>query len=226
MMKGATNFDWRDDTFGGPVEALMPVKPFNGIAVVGKAPGSTEVITGVPFAGRSGKLLDKILAGAGIDREAIILANPFRYQPAWTVGEDGKRRENDESLFFTDEPLLANDRLPAYQNRRLRKGPDEDVRILWRLLQKEKPAVIIACGAIAIWSLTGRDQVGNLSGTFLETACVKAPVMATYHPAYALRRDDDDAAMKIMDDFVTARKRAEEMMAARACADRQDTAPA
>ena len=209
-------FDWRDMTFGGPVEARLPVKEFNGIAVVGKAPGSVEVIDGVPFSGKSGDLLHKILAHAGIESDAILLANAFRYQPAWTVGEDGRRRDNDESLFFTDERTHGNDKLPPYQNRWVLAGPDDDVRELWRTLRRIRPKVVIACGAIATWALTGRDQISSAAGTFLETACVDAPVMATYHPAYALRRDAEDVAQRIVEDFVKARLRAEEIAAAAA----------
>ncbi len=58
-----------------------PQAPWNGILVVGEAPGAEEVKQNLPFVGRSGQLLDKALAEAGIIRAACFVANVFRLQP-------------------------------------------------------------------------------------------------------------------------------------------------
>ena len=54
---------------------------WNGLVLVGEAPGKDEVRLGHPFVGRSGQLLNEILAEAGIDRARSLVANVFRFQP-------------------------------------------------------------------------------------------------------------------------------------------------
>jgi uracil-DNA glycosylase family 4 len=45
------------------------------IMVIGQNPGQEEDATGRPFVGRSGRLLDELLAGSGIDRNAVFITN-------------------------------------------------------------------------------------------------------------------------------------------------------
>ena len=65
----------------GPIAYQLPVLPFNGLAIVGEAPGADEVKQGQPFVGRSGQLLNELLEEAGIARAHTLIANVFRYQP-------------------------------------------------------------------------------------------------------------------------------------------------
>ncbi|MCK4537953.1 MAG: uracil-DNA glycosylase [Candidatus Krumholzibacteria bacterium] len=51
------------------------------IVFVGEAPGRDEDLQGVPFVGRSGKLLDKILAAIGFTREDVFIANILKCRP-------------------------------------------------------------------------------------------------------------------------------------------------
>ena len=48
---------------------------------VGEAPGADEDRTGMPFVGRAGRLLDELLAGVGIDREEVFIANVLKCRP-------------------------------------------------------------------------------------------------------------------------------------------------
>lgn len=48
---------------------------------VGEAPGANEDLNGVPFVGASGRLLDAMLAGAGIQRSVVFIANVVRCRP-------------------------------------------------------------------------------------------------------------------------------------------------
>jgi uracil-DNA glycosylase len=52
-----------------------------GIMLVGEAPGATEDRDGVPFVGRSGALLEQMLAEAGLSREDVFVANVIRCRP-------------------------------------------------------------------------------------------------------------------------------------------------
>ena len=48
---------------------------------VGEAPGRDEDIEGLPFVGRSGKLLDRMLAAIGLDRSSVYIANIVPWRP-------------------------------------------------------------------------------------------------------------------------------------------------
>src|SRR5262244_3886219 len=51
------------------------------LAVVGEAPGAEEDAAGRPFVGRAGRLLDELLAAAGLDRAEIAVLNVLRCRP-------------------------------------------------------------------------------------------------------------------------------------------------
>lgn len=51
------------------------------LLVVGEAPGAQEDETGRPFVGKGGRLLDELLADAGIERAAIAVANTLKCRP-------------------------------------------------------------------------------------------------------------------------------------------------
>jgi len=55
--------------------------PKAGIMLVGEAPGREEDIEGLPFVGRSGKLLDLMLAAIGLDRSKVYIANVIPWRP-------------------------------------------------------------------------------------------------------------------------------------------------
>jgi DNA polymerase len=51
------------------------------LMLVGEAPGRDEDIEGLPFVGRSGKLLDRMLAAIGLDRNSVYIANIVPWRP-------------------------------------------------------------------------------------------------------------------------------------------------
>ena len=51
------------------------------IMFVGEAPGRDEDIEGLPFVGRSGKLLDRMIAAIGLDRSKVYIANVIPWRP-------------------------------------------------------------------------------------------------------------------------------------------------
>lgn len=55
--------------------------PGSGILVIGEGPGATEDETGRPFVGRSGQLLDRILAAVDLDRNSLYIANIVKCRP-------------------------------------------------------------------------------------------------------------------------------------------------
>ncbi|MDZ7797573.1 MAG: uracil-DNA glycosylase [Candidatus Marinimicrobia bacterium] len=55
--------------------------PDADILFVGEAPGQQEDLSGIPFVGRAGKLLDKVLAETEISREDVFIANVLKCRP-------------------------------------------------------------------------------------------------------------------------------------------------
>ncbi len=55
--------------------------PKSRVMFIGEAPGRDEDIEGLPFVGRSGKLLDRMLAAIGLDRTSVYIANIVPWRP-------------------------------------------------------------------------------------------------------------------------------------------------
>ena len=66
--------------------------PKSKIMLVGEAPGSNEDQEGLPFVGRAGALLDKMLASINLDRKNVYISNIINYRPP------ENRRPTDEEV--------------------------------------------------------------------------------------------------------------------------------
>jgi DNA polymerase len=55
--------------------------PKSKIMLIGEAPGSNEDQEGLPFVGRAGALLDKMLASIDLDRKSVYISNIINYRP-------------------------------------------------------------------------------------------------------------------------------------------------
>jgi uracil-DNA glycosylase len=69
-----------------PCETAANMVPGEGsptadVMFVGEAPGASEDEQGRPFVGRSGRLLDELLAAAGLDREQVFITNVVKARP-------------------------------------------------------------------------------------------------------------------------------------------------
>jgi DNA polymerase len=159
---------------GGPKPRVM---------FVGEQPGDQEDIQGHPFVGPAGKILDKALEAAGIDRKEVYVTNAvkhFKWEPR------GKRRihKKPNSLEITAcKPWL-----------------EAEIDVL-------KPDVIVCLGATAAQALLGRDfKVSTQRGIFIESPF--APyVMATVHPSSLLRAPDDETRRRETLRFIEDLKR-------------------
>lgn len=65
---------------------------------VGEAPGESEDLSGIPFVGAAGKLLDKYLSAVGIPRESVYIANILKCRPPHN--RDPKPEEEDACMEF------------------------------------------------------------------------------------------------------------------------------
>ncbi|HEV8143380.1 MAG TPA: UdgX family uracil-DNA binding protein, partial [Methylomirabilota bacterium] len=138
------------------------------VMFVGEQPGHEEDLAGRPFVGPAGKLLDRALAEAGIDRRRVYVTNVvkhFKWEPK------GKRRihaKPNASEIGACRPWLEAE------------------------LELVKPEVLVCLGATAAQALLGRQfRVSVDRGRFVPSPL--APhALATVHPSAILRAPDDE----------------------------------
>ena len=139
------------------------------LMLVGEVPGNDEDLVGKPFVGPAGRVLDKGLAEAGIDRTIAFVTNAvkhFKFEPR------GKRRLHKKPN--------------AHEIERCRWWLDLERRIV-------HPHLIVALGATAARSLAGRGvTIAQIRGSAISLAD-GTPMVATVHPSYLLRIPDEDA---------------------------------
>jgi len=142
-------------------------RPRANLMLVGEQPGDAEDLAGHPFVGPAGKLLDRALQDAGIDRADVYVTNVvkhFKWEPR------GKRRIHKK----------PNTREIAA----CRPWLDTEIALI-------KPRAIVCLGATAAQSLLGRAfKVTAERGAFVKSP-LAASVMATVHPSSILRAPDD-----------------------------------
>ncbi|MGB8602634.1 MAG: uracil-DNA glycosylase, partial [Rhizomicrobium sp.] len=138
--------------------------PAAGLMLIGEAPGREEDRIGLPFVGKAGKLLDKMLAAIGRDRAGdatgAYITNVINWRPP----------ENREP---TPEEAAAC--LP----------------FLRRHIELVNPKVIVLLGAVAARHVLGvQDGIMRLRGRWLEYRLGDrmVPTLPTLHPAYLLRQ--------------------------------------
>jgi len=139
------------------------------VMLVGEQPGNDEDLAGHPFVGPAGKLLDKALEEAGIDRGLTYVTNVVKHFK-WELR--GKRRIHAKP---NAQEITAC--LPWLQT---------EIRLI-------QPALVICLGATAAQALLGRAfRVTQQRGVLLDAPFAKK-VMATVHPSSILRAPDEEA---------------------------------
>jgi DNA polymerase len=139
----------------GPAQASL--------MLVGEEPGDQEDVTGRPFVGPAGKVLDRALASAGIDRADVYITNAVKH--------------------FKNEPR---------GKRRIHKKPDtsEIDACRWWLdheLTIVAPRIVVALGATAARALARKALTINANrGRLIELPDGRQGVI-TVHPSYLLR---------------------------------------
>src|SRR5436305_914771 len=145
---------------------------------LGEQPGDQEDRTGRPFVGPAGKLLDRALEEAGIDRKLVYVSNVVKHFK-WTPR--GKRRLHEKPN--------------AREIAACRPWLEAELRLL-------KPDVLVCLGATAAQALLGKSfRVTKMRGQILKAEIADA-VMATVHPSSILRAPDDEARLREMELFI------------------------
>jgi len=148
------------------------------VVLIGEQPGDKEDLAGLPFVGPAGKLLDRALEDAGIDRELAYVTNVvkhFKWKPR------GKRRIHEKPN--AREIAACSPWLEA------------ELGVI-------KPRVIILLGATAAQTLLGKEfRVTQSRGVWVESK-FEAKVMATVHPSSILRAPDAETRDRQFREFV------------------------
>jgi DNA polymerase len=142
-----------DGTLGAPV------------MVLGEGPGGQEDRIGLPFVGKAGQLLDKMLAAIGLDRKTnTFISNVNYWRPP------GNRNPEADELAVC-RPFVN------------------------RMVDLAQPKIIIATGGVAAKTLldtkTGIMRLRGSERPFETPAGTQVPLVPMFHPAYLLRRPQD-----------------------------------
>jgi DNA polymerase len=148
------------------------------IVMVGEQPGDVEDRQGKPFVGPAGRLLDQMLAEAGIDRSRVYVTNAVKHFK-WTPR--GKRRlhgKPNSREIFACRPWLEAE------------------------LEAIRPDLLVLLGATAAQSLLGRQfRITKHRGEFMETDWATWTI-ATYHPSALLRSIHQPGGDQLRHDFL------------------------
>ncbi|MEM1035545.1 MAG: uracil-DNA glycosylase [Pseudomonadota bacterium] len=160
-----------DGTIGAPV------------MVLGEGPGGNEDQIGLPFVGKAGQLLDKMLTAIGLDRKTnTFISNVNYWRPP------GNRNPDKDELAVC-RPFVN------------------------RMVDLAQPKVIIAAGGVAAKSLldttTGIMRLRGSERPFTTPAGTEVPMFPMFHPAYLLRRSQDKS--RAWRDLLLVQERLKEM---------------
>jgi DNA polymerase len=148
------------------------------VMFVGEQPGNDEDLSGRPFVGPAGKLLDDALREAGIDRDLAYVTNAvkhFKWEPR------GKRRIHSKPN--------AGEIKACYP---------------WLLAEiaTVRPKVLVCLGATAAQALLGKAFRVSVDRGRCVPSTLAPRVIATVHPSSILRTTDDDERRREMKRFV------------------------
>ena len=161
----------------GATRAVLGEGPVGAsVALVGEQPGDLEDLQGRPFVGPAGRLLDRAMAEAGLDRQRVYVTNAVKH---FKFEQRGKRRIHQKPT--------------AGEVGHYRWWLDQELRLV-------RPSVVVAMGATAVLALAGKSlPIGRFRGP-AELQGRKGYI--TVHPSYLLRLPDMEAKEKAYHDFV------------------------
>jgi uracil-DNA glycosylase len=153
--------------------------PSARLMMVGEQPGNSEDLEGAPFVGPAGRLLDRALVEAGIERDEVYVTNVVKHFK-WRRAPSGKRRIHEK--------------------------PDRaEVEACYPWLEAEvgriRPELVVCLGATAAQAVLGSTfRVTKDHGKVIDSPL--GPALGTVHPSAILRAPDDRRDV-LMDQLVT-----------------------
>jgi len=149
------------------------------IMVIGEQPGDHEDLSGEPFVGPAGKVLDAALLRAGVARDSVYLTNAVKHFKWFASGK-----------------------------RRMHKTPGQlEVEACAHWLDEElsnvRPAVVVTLGATALGAVM-RQKLSLRAAMAEPLRLGDTWVVATWHPSYALRVNTAEARANVEADIARA----------------------
>jgi len=154
--------------------------------LVGEAPGNDEDLEGRPFVGPAGRLLNRALEEAGVERRQVFVTNAVKHFKFEQRGKVRIHKKPNGREVAACKPWL-----------------EEESRLV-------RPQVVVCLGATAAQALLGRDfRVTQRRGDVVASEFCPQTI-ATYHPSAVLRAPTSDqrASMRqaLVDDLATAHR--------------------
>jgi uracil-DNA glycosylase family protein len=148
------------------------------VMFVGEQPGDREDVEGKPFVGPAGRMFDKALVEAGIDRTEVYVTNVVKHFKYTMRGKRRIHQRPDAEQIAACRPWLEAE------------------------LAQVRPEVLVCLGATAAKALLGpRFKVTQQRGELVDSEL--APhATGTVHPSSILRAPDDEARRRAYRDFV------------------------
>jgi probable DNA metabolism protein len=153
----------------GGTRAVLGEGPLNpDIAFVGEQPGDQEDLVGKPFVGPAGRILDKAMTEAGIDRSKTYVTNAVKH---FKFEQRGKKRIHSKPT--------------AGEVKHYRWWLEKELDLV-------KPKMVVALGATATLALAGKPLAitKNRGPIVLDGR----PGYITIHPSFLLRMPEEDKA--------------------------------
>jgi uracil-DNA glycosylase len=148
------------------------------LMLIGEQPGDQEDLQGKPFIGPAGRLLEKCLEEAGIDRKRVYVTNAVKH---FRFTMRGKRRLHEKPN--------------AGQVRACRPWLEAEIQVV-------KPGMLVLLGATAAQSVMGPAfRVSKQRGEILGSP-FGIPTMATVHPSSILRATDAESREAALQSFI------------------------
>jgi uracil-DNA glycosylase len=183
------------DLFRHATQAVFGQGPHQAqVVMVGEQPGDSEDVAGLPFVGPAGKLLDRAMEQAGLDRTTVYVTNAVKH---FKFEERGKRRIH-------------------------KKPSGGEIAACHPWLEAElaliRPKLIVALGSTAALALAGKDfKITRDRGRFFPHPS-GSELFATLHPSALLRMPEPERReaeyTRFVEDLRMIQTRIEEMRAA------------
>lgn len=130
------------------------------IMFIGEAPGKNEDLTGAPFCGRSGKILDELLKSIGLDRPSVYITNIIKCRPP--MNRDPEEKEIKACSEYIERQIeIINPRIISTLGR-------YSMKFIMEKFGLEKEI----------------DAISNIHGRLFESGDKR--IVAFYHPAVAV----------------------------------------
>jgi len=165
----------------GGTRAVLGEGPLHpDIAFVGEQPGDQEDLAGKPFVGPAGRMLDKAMEDAGIDRSKAYVTNAVKH---FKFEQRGKKRIHSKPT--------------AGEVKHYRWWLEKELDLV-------KPKLVVALGATAALALSGKPlAISKNRGPIILDG---RPGFITIHPSFLLRMPEEDKEQAYKD-FVADMKR-------------------